>query len=653
MPEPTITRAAADVARRLADALRERVSPPATTAAADAVAADLLAADASPEAEAMARWSRFTSTPGMSAFERNLLGLAALPHEHEGAAAVLAHLHPRREPTAWVGLAAEILLTGSGERVHLRRALIAGSLARLGVVVDEPHPFSHRSLVLPSAVWQTLHGFDAWPAGVISPRFQPFPAAPASNSAPAEATARRLLTQTDAAIPVTVLVTGDDLEEATLRADQLVRASGRAPRHLTRDAVVPPGHDLAALGLLCELRAEVPILRVDGDPLDPRWTATVTGPLVVVAPAGNPFDTAFDTATRVLIRIDVAPLGLPERVAVWNALLPDAPQIARRLAAVHRVSSQAARRAVSDTAVIAAATDLPVATDERLLAAQLRARAVSGLPASARLVHPQAQWTDLVLPEHQRNKLLTAADRIRSQSTVLHDWELARTRLGHPGVRLLFTGLPGTGKTLAAELMAVHLGVDLLVVDLAALVSRWLGETEKNLATVFDAAERSQAVLFFDEADAMFAKRTDIGDSRDRWANLETAYLLGRIERFDGVAILATNLRSNIDEAFVRRLEFIVEFDEPEPAERRRLWEGHLPTTIPRHPDVELDELAQLYPMTGAVIRNAALAAAFLAAADGGRVGQQHLVTAIRREYDKAGRSFPGVPLSLRSASHA
>jgi SpoVK/Ycf46/Vps4 family AAA+-type ATPase len=161
---------------------------------------------------------------------------------------------------------------------------------------------------------------------------------------------------------------------------------------------------------------------------------------------------------------------------------------------------------------------------------------------------------------------------------------------------------------------------------------------------VFDAAERAQAVLFFDEADALFARRTEVGDAHDRWANLETAYLLDRLERFEGVAILATNLRANIDEAFVRRLEFVVEFSEPERPERERIWRAHLPATLPLAPDVELDELARLYPITGAVIRNAAVAAAFLAASDGGRVTQDHLVLAVRREYDKAGRSFPGVP---------
>jgi SpoVK/Ycf46/Vps4 family AAA+-type ATPase len=176
------------------------------------------------------------------------------------------------------------------------------------------------------------------------------------------------------------------------------------------------------------------------------------------------------------------------------------------------------------------------------------------------------------------------------------------------------------------------------------VVSKWIGETEKNLAAVFDAAERAQAALFFDEADALFGKRTEVSDAHDRYANLETAYLLARLERFEGLAILATNLRQNIDPAFTRRLEFVVEFDEPGPAEREALWRCHLPALAPLAAEVDLSELAALYPVVGAVIRNAAVAAGFLAAAEGTPITGPHLIHAIRREYDKTGRPFPGVP---------
>ena len=178
---------------------------------------------------------------------------------------------------------------------------------------------------------------------------------------------------------------------------------------------------------------------------------------------------------------------------------------------------------------------------------------------------------------------------------------------------MLFSGPPGTGKSLSAEVVAGALGVDLLVVDISRVVSKRIGETEKNLAEVFDAAERAQAVLLFDEADALFGKRTEVADAHDRYANLETAYLLSRLERFEGLAILSTNLRQNIDPAFLRRLEFVVEYSEPSIAERTALWRSHIPDQAPVAADVNLQELATLYPVVGGLIRNASVAAGFLA----------------------------------------
>jgi SpoVK/Ycf46/Vps4 family AAA+-type ATPase len=209
---------------------------------------------------------------------------------------------------------------------------------------------------------------------------------------------------------------------------------------------------------------------------------------------------------------------------------------------------------------------------------------------------------------------------------------------------MLFAGPPGTGKTLSAEVLAGELGVDLLVVDVSRVVSKWIGETEKNLSSVFDAAERSQAVLVFDEADALFGKRTEVSDAHDRYANLETAYLLSRIEAFEGLVILTTNLRQNIDPAFLRRLEIVVDFSEPDVTERRVLWRRHIPEHAPLAPDLSLQELATLYPVVGGLIRNAAVAAGFLAASEQAPISRRHVIRAIFREYEKSGRAFPGLP---------
>jgi SpoVK/Ycf46/Vps4 family AAA+-type ATPase len=284
----------------------------------------------------------------------------------------------------------------------------------------------------------------------------------------------------------------------------------------------------------------------------------------------------------------------------------------------------------------------PLALDD--VGASVRARTAWHARPGVNRVLPQADWSALLLPAAAVEPLQSAVRRVLQQITVLDDWGFAQGRAERRGVRLLFCGTPGTGKTLAAEVMARALGVEMLVVDLASLVSKWIGETEKNLAAVFDLAERSRALLLFDEADALFAKRTETSDAHDRYANLETAYLLQRLERYESIAVLTTNLRSNLDSAFSRRFEYIVEFPEPDAAARLALWRLHLPASAPLAADVDLAELADWYAISGAQIKNAALAAAFLAAAAGSAIGQRHFLAAIEREYDKAGRAHPGVP---------
>jgi len=202
----------------------------------------------------------------------------------------------------------------------------------------------------------------------------------------------------------------------------------------------------------------------------------------------------------------------------------------------------------------------------------------------------------------------------------------------------MFAGDSGTGKTLAARVLAAELGLELVRVDLATVVSKWLGETEKNLARVFDAAQVANAVLFFDEADAVFGRRSDVQDSHDRYANLQTAFLLQRMESHDGPVILATNMRGNVDDAFLRRMDAVVEFPFPAAEHRRRLWDLLLPEQAPRDDDVDLDFLAERFELAGGGIRNAAIAAAVLAAQDGRAIAMEHLVRGVAMEYGKLGR---------------
>ena len=205
------------------------------------------------------------------------------------------------------------------------------------------------------------------------------------------------------------------------------------------------------------------------------------------------------------------------------------------------------------------------------------------------------------------------------------------------GVTALFAGDSGTGKTMAAEVVAGDLGLDLYVIDLSTVVDKYIGETEKNLDRIFTEADRVNGVLLFDEADALFGKRSEVKDAHDRYANVEVAYLLQRMERFDGLAILTTNLRANLDEAFLRRLDALVDFPMPEEDHRRRLWERHLPPTLPRAGDLDLDFLAARFKLTGGNIRNICVAAAYLAAAEDRPVAMADLVRATEREYRKLG----------------
>jgi SpoVK/Ycf46/Vps4 family AAA+-type ATPase len=206
------------------------------------------------------------------------------------------------------------------------------------------------------------------------------------------------------------------------------------------------------------------------------------------------------------------------------------------------------------------------------------------------------------------------------------------------GVTALFAGDSGTGKTLSAEVVAADLGLDLYLIDLATVVDKYIGETEKNLDRIFSEADRVNGVLLFDEADAIFGKRSEVKDARDRYANVEIAYLLQRMERFDGLAVLTTNLRANLDEAFLRRLDVIVDFALPEEADRLRLWDLHLPPAVPRADDVDLEFLAAAFKLSGGNIRNICVAAAFYAVAEDRALTMLDLVRGTEREYQKLGR---------------
>ncbi|HEX9976642.1 MAG TPA: AAA family ATPase [Dehalococcoidales bacterium] len=272
------------------------------------------------------------------------------------------------------------------------------------------------------------------------------------------------------------------------------------------------------------------------------------------------------------------------------------------------------------------------------LYAACRQQSGQKLNTLARQIQPRYAWTDIILPRDQFEQLREICSYVKHYHTVYGEWGFGRKLSLGKGLNVLFAGPSGTGKTMAAEIMANELGLDLYRIDLSAIVSKYIGETEKNLERIFTEAQTSNAILFFDEADALFGKRSEVRDSHDRYANIEIAYLLQRMEEYDGVVILATNLRKNMDEAFARRMHFTVEFPMPEEADRQRIWQGVFPGEAPLAKDIDLIFLARQFKISGGNIKNIALSAAFLAAADGGAITMENLIHAAKREYQKMGK---------------
>ncbi|MGH3930787.1 MAG: ATP-binding protein, partial [Pseudonocardiaceae bacterium] len=357
-------------------------------------------------------------------------------------------------------------------------------------------------------------------------------------------------------------------------------------------------------------------------------------------------DTTWEPAdapdAMTFIRLEFPAPGHPERVRLWNAALDDpggSELDLATLAGKFRLSGGQIRDAAATARhlAVAHAPDAPAVIQDDLAAA-CRLQSNRKLAALAKHITPHYTWDDIVLPADRMEQLREISNQVRYRAMVYEDWGFQRKVAGGRGLCVLFAGPPGTGKTMAADVLAHDLGLDLYKIDLSTVVSKFIGETEKNLARIFAEAATSNAILFFDEADALFGKRTQVRDAHDRYANLETSYLLQKMEEHEGVVILATNLRKNMDEAFVRRLHVTIEFSVPDVEDRHRIWTQIWPAEAPRDVRLDLELLARQIDVPGGNIRNIVLAGAFLAAADGGMITMEHLVRATQREYQKMGK---------------
>ncbi|MFC7547731.1 AAA family ATPase [Plantactinospora sp. GCM10030261] len=386
---------------------------------------------------------------------------------------------------------------------------------------------------------------------------------------------------------------------------------------LTRSGVVLGPLDGSTVGPLLDAfaAAPVPLVLYGTTGWDPRWTR------------------------RPPLRMDAAPVPAPVRAALWRAALDGrlAPGLDPAAVTAHfTLGPPQIRRAAEAAALAALGGDGTVTAP--LLRHGARSQNAAGLERLARRIEPAVGWSDLVLPPPVLGQLRELAARARHRDRVLDTWRMRPGGGRGRGLTGLFAGDSGTGKTMSAEVIAASLGLDLYTVNLATVVDKYVGETEKNLERIFTEAAGVNGVLLFDEADAIFGKRSEVRDAHDRYANIESAYLLQRMETFDGIAILATNLRANLDEAFTRRLDVVVDFPLPDADLRRALWDRCLGPALPRSPDADLDFLAAAFDLAGGHIRSAAVTAAYLAAEANRPVGMADLVGAVAREYRKLGR---------------
>jgi ATP-dependent 26S proteasome regulatory subunit len=345
------------------------------------------------------------------------------------------------------------------------------------------------------------------------------------------------------------------------------------------------------------------------------------------------------------VQVDIPHLSESQRLDCWKRVIEryhlivgDPDKLAARYRVGVGVIEKVAARVGNNPGLRTKGTESAPEDHFEALEDQLRQHIDVRLGAIATRVTRFATWSSVVLPEDIIDSIREFVGWIRHRKTVYEGWGYDRTMSTSRGLTALFQGGPGTGKTMVAGVIARELGLDLYRVDLSRVMSKWLGETEKNLAAVFDAAEDGQAIILFDEADSLFGKRTEVKSSNDRYANLEVNYLLQRLDSFTGICILTTNFGTSIDPAFKRRMSFRLSFPFPDEEMREQLWKVHLPDEVPKEGEFDLRELAKKYQLSGGYIRNASLRAAFLAAQEKSSLSQRHLDRAVQMEFREVGK---------------
>ncbi|MEV0697091.1 ATP-binding protein [Saccharopolyspora sp. NPDC050389] len=593
------------------------------------------------------RLLRLAADFGLTALDLELLLVAMAPDVDVRFEPLYGYLNDdvtRRRPTT--GLALELCgmpAAGDGRfRFTAGAPLVAGGLLE----VQEPErPALSRTLRVPDRVVAHLLGNDD-----IDPRTAHLARLTHADPRSPDTLAKRIGAALDTGIRLVHL---NGAEGAMQVATDALAVSGRRALVLdARELAVEPDPLPALPALVREARlqrAGVVFGPLEAfEPERPERARLLRA--IVASAAGAPlflhgsrsWDATWSRQAPVSIRV-TAPKP-EQRAREWRQALADAsgdtaavPESALVDAlAGYRLDADQVGRAASVAAQLAMLDARPVGLED--LRSGVRAQNGAGLERLARRITPAVRWDDLVLPEPTHRHLAELAMRARHRDLVLGDWRMRPGGGRGRGVIALFAGESGTGKTMSAEVVASDLGMDLYVVDLSTVVDKYVGETEKNLERIFTEAVGVNGVLLFDEADAIFGKRSQVKDAHDRYANVESAFLLQRMETFDGIAILTTNLRANLDEAFTRRLDVIADFPMPGQDQRRALWDRCLGSAIPRAEDLDLNFCAERFELAGGSIRSCAITAAYLAAEAGRPVGMTELITAVRQEYGKLGR---------------
>jgi len=580
---------------------------------------------------------------GLSAFERDLLLLCA-GTEMDAELARACALAQGELTRPWVsfGLALAVLESPHWSALTPQRPLRRWRLLE----VEGNAGLAAARLRIDERVLHFLVGInelDVRLAHLLRPAFA-LPRQAAAHATATQAVISELSAETWSAarrLPVIVLE-GDDPAAQEDIAARSAEALGLNCQVLQAEDIPPSAEERAALITLWQREATLlgtALLIVIADPAlaaGARALIERVGGLCLVACPTAPALTT--KSRRFLIN---KPAGADRRQLWIDALGPNCtlhagPELDR--AASHfRLGSRAVQNIAHSLKTVLA---IPAITESLAALTPLwdgcRQESRGGLDNLAQRLETTADWDSLVLPDAQLAVLRQIAAHLRQRFTVQESWGFAAQGSRGLGLATLFAGESGTGKTLAAEVLAHTLQLDLYRIDLSAVVSKYIGETEKNLRQVFDAAEDCGAILLFDEADALFGKRTEVKDSHDRHANIEVSYLLQRMEAYHGLAVLTTNLKSSLDNAFLRRLRFVVQFPFPDQAQRLALWQRVFPAATPTR-DLDLDKLSRL-SMTGGSIRNIALNAAFLAADAGQPVSMSHLLQAAHAEASKRER---------------